>query len=251
MKNSLKAVVWSVLVGIFRFVPASFLQLLCRLFFDSISKNKKSAEGLKRLFQLDDSLRWFTDQIAILYGNGTHPKHRLMEYHKFFIQRISSSDRVLDVGCGIGAVAASVAQSGATVVGVDMDAKNIDQAHKLYHHENIDFVHGDILTDPPNGPFDVIILSNVLEHIEGRIEILKELVRLYHPGKILVRVPMINRHWSVLLRKELGILYFMDPTHYIEYSEESFQQEINGAGLVLAYSQVIWGEIWAEVFCDG
>ncbi|MCD6317896.1 methyltransferase [Candidatus Aerophobetes bacterium] len=31
-----------------------------------------------------------------------HPKHRLMNYHKFFIDNINEKDKILDVGCGNG-----------------------------------------------------------------------------------------------------------------------------------------------------
>jgi len=66
------------------------------------------------------------------------------------------------------------------------------------------------------------------------------------PGRWLIRVPMFNRHWFVPLRKELGMSYFSDQTHYTEYTQQSFEEELEAAGLAITYQQINWGEIWAE-----
>jgi len=90
-------------------------------------------------------------------------------------------------------------------------------------------------------------MSNVLEHIEDRIGLLKMIQDKINPERWLIRVPMINRHWLVPLKKELGMSYFSDPTHYTEYTLESFKDEMVDAGLEVRHTEVTWGEIWAEV----
>jgi hypothetical protein len=60
-------------------------------------------------------------------------------------------------------------------------------------------------------------------------------------------VPLLDRHWLVPLRRELGLAYFGDPTHEIEYTPETFTAEMTGAGLDVAELKTVWGEIWAEV----
>ncbi|NQT63468.1 MAG: class I SAM-dependent methyltransferase, partial [Candidatus Marinimicrobia bacterium] len=104
------------------------------------------------------------NQTAIRYEGGIHPKHRLMDYHRFFIERLNKNDRVLDIGCGYGAVAFSMAKAGALVTGVDMDGANIQQARERYQHKNLKFLLGDVRKDLPEGNFNVIVMSNVLEH---------------------------------------------------------------------------------------
>jgi len=37
-------------------------------------------------------------KFAIKTEDGLHPKHRLMNYHQFFIDNVSPEDRVLDIG---------------------------------------------------------------------------------------------------------------------------------------------------------
>lgn len=223
-----------------------FRRLLCRLAF-AASAESSPKSGLQELISLHEDLMWHINQAAIRYEKGIHPKHRLMDYHRFFVERLKKSDRVLDVGCGYGAVAFSMAKAGALVTGVDMDETNIQQARKLYQHENLKFLLGDVRKDLPEDNFNVIVMSNVLEHIENRAEMLKTLREKFQPERWLIRVPMINRDWLVPLKKELDMPYYSDTTHYTEYTIESFQDEMTNAGLEVRHTEVKWGEIWAEV----
>ncbi len=170
-----------------------------------------------------------------------------MQYHDFFVERISYVERVLDIGCCYGAVAYSVAsRTGAIVTGIDLRAENIAKARQLFQHPNLAFRQGNALKDLPKDKFDVIVLSNILEHIEHRVEFLSTIHERLSPTRILIRVPMFDREWKVPLRRELGMPFFSDRTHYTEYTLESFEKEIRAASLCLTPVQINWGEIWAE-----
>ena len=204
--------------------------------------------AMRVLLKADDFLTKCINRLAIEYDGGVHVKHRLMKYHDFFVERISPGERVLDVGCGYGAVAYSVAsRAGAVVVGIDLRAENILKAQQLFQHPNLSFLQGDALQGLPKESFDVIMLSNILEHIEQRVEFLTIVHERLSPQRCLIRVPMFNRDWRVPLREELAMSYFSDPTHYTEYTQESFEKEIRAAGLTITHLQINWGEIWAEV----
>ena len=204
--------------------------------------------AMRVLLKADDFLTKCINRLAIEYDGGVHVKHRLMKYHDFFVERISPGERVLDVGCGYGAVAYSVAsRAGAVVVGIDLRAENIVKARQLFQHPNLSFLQGDVLQGLPKESFDVIMLSNILEHIEQRMEFLTIVHERLSPQRCLIRVPMFNRDWRVPLREELAMSYFSDPTHYTEYTQESFEKEIRAAGLTITHLQINWGEIWAEV----
>ena len=204
--------------------------------------------AMRILLRADDFLTKCINRLAIEYDGGVHVKHRLMKYHDFFVERISPGERVLDVGCGYGAVAYSVAsRAGAVVVGIDLRAENIVKARQLFQHPNLSFLQGDVLRGLPKESFDVIMLSNILEHIEQRVEFLTIVHERLSPQRCLIRVPMFNRDWRVPLREELAMSYFSDPTHYTEYTQESFEKEIRAASLTITHLQINWGEIWAEV----
>ena len=93
------------------------------------------------------------------------------------------------------------------------------------------------------------MVSNVLEHIERRVDFLRDVQARTTPHRWLVRVPMFDREWRVPMRKELGMYYFGDPTHYIEYTRETFEDEMREAGFAIREMQINWGEIWAQVAC--
>jgi SAM-dependent methyltransferase len=203
---------------------------------------------LKFLLILDNWLYYLQGQTAIAYGNGLHPKHRLTGYHDFFINRIQYEERVLDVGCGIGYLAYDVAEkTGAFVLGVDINPDNISQATNQFSHPNIRYQVADILKFVPEEHFDVIILSNVLEHLPERPKFLRRMHTNFGPSKLLIRVPLFERDWRVPLKRELGIDWRLDPTHEIEYTPESFNEELVQGGMEVIYIKIRWGEIWAEV----
>jgi len=200
---------------------------------------------LRWLLRLDNALYHAASRAAVWYGDGQHPKHRVTRYHDFFVERVAPGDRVLDVGCGDGTLAAEVAaRTGAWVTGVDRDAVAIRSARALHRDARLTFVEGEARSLPP-GPFSVVILSNVLEHLDGREEFLRAVVRDLGPERLLIRVPLFERDWRVPLKRELGVDFRLDPTHRIEYTEEEFDAEVARAGLRVEERQVRWGELWS------
>jgi SAM-dependent methyltransferase len=205
------------------------------------------AEGLRFLFSIDETLYPLEGNFAVAYDNGVHTKHRHTRYHDFFIHRIKSGEKVLDVGCGIGALAYDIAQqTGALVVGIDLNERNLDQARTRFSHPNVSYIHGDVLNADLTQRFDSLVLSNLLEHLEHRVDFLRELVEKTNPRQVLLRVPSFERDWRVPLKQELGIDYRLDPTHFTEYTLESFAQEVEAAGLAVTHQECRWGEIWAQ-----
>ena len=177
-----------------------------------------------------------------------HTKHRHMNYHRFFSDRISETDRVLDIGCGIGAVAHHVATvTGALVVGVDDNERNLERARRQFAHPRIEYRCGDALKTLPDETFDVVILSNVLEHLPERPAFLRRAVAATGARRLLIRVPLFERDWRVPLKRELGLDWRLDDDHETEYTLESFQEEMREAELEIRHLEVRWGEIWAEV----
>lgn len=209
------------------------------------------AEALRFLFELDADLYPLQGWTSVAYGGGLHTKHRHTRYHDFFVNRIHKGEHVLDVGCGVGALSYDIAEkAGAFVVGIDLSAENIAMASDRHSHPNATYHVGDVVNYAPNGPFDTIVLSNVLEHLEKRPEFLRSMMGATRPSRVLLRVPVFERDWRVPLKKELGIDYRLDPTHQTEYTLESFAAEMKQSGLMITHQEVRWGEIWAEAVPD-
>lgn len=211
-------------------------------------KRLPAAEGLRLLLGLDASLYAIQGELAVEYGGGQHTKHKHTGYHNFFIERIKEGERVLDVGCGVGAVAHDVViKSGAKVTGIDLSAENIAEAKRRFLRPDLSFRVEDALNLTPDNAFDVILLSNVLEHIEKRVPFLKRIGENTRAKRFLIRVPLFERDWRVPLKKELGVEWRLDPDHKTEYTLESFAAEMAEAGLEIKHLEVRWGEIWSEL----
>ena len=203
-----------------RLAPLPLLRAFLRVWALGIVRRRPPADALRDLIRLHDDLYTRIDHLAIAYDEGVHAKHRLMAYHDFFVERLGPSDRVLDIGCGKGELAHDVVErAGATVVGIDSNPIYLEFARRRFPHPRLSFVEADALQFLPEGRFDVVILSNVLEHIERR--------------------------------PELGLGYFGDPTHFIEYDEQTFLRELGEAGLRADELLSIWGELWATAVPTG
>ncbi|MBU0612611.1 class I SAM-dependent methyltransferase [Patescibacteria group bacterium] len=186
------------------------------------------------------------DKISLLsvkINNGIHPKHRIINYHKFFVDNISSDDIILDLGCGSGNNTYDIAKKAKSVVGIDISQKNIEFAKSKYFRDNLNFIVGDATKRDFKQRFSKIVLSNVLEHIEDRKSFLYDLHEI--SDIILVRVPLINRDWLTIYKKENNFEYRLDKTHYIEYTPDTLKEELNASGWNVDSKTVQFGEVWA------
>ena len=148
---------------------------------------------------------------------------------------VAPGSRVLDVGCGTGALSVVLRDvRNATVVGVEPDAARA----ALAAERGIE-VHSGVLTPALRrqvGEFDCAIYADVLEHLGDPLQELKTVAPFVKPGGlVIVSVPNVA-HWSVrldLLRgrfryAEYGI---MDATHLRWFTEETLRQLMAQAGI--------------------
>lgn len=133
--------------------------------------------------------------------------------------------RVLDVGCGPGALLERIRKRLPTA-----DLQGIEFSPAAARHapdglrERI--VVGDILAVAPTLPqraFDVIVCSEVLEHVPDPAAVVQRLAMLAKPGAtLLFSVPAGMRHWSV--QDEAA-------GHLRRFEIEEFRALLAGAGL--------------------
>jgi glycosyltransferase involved in cell wall biosynthesis/SAM-dependent methyltransferase len=213
------------------------------------------------LFGLDWPLYQMQGMAAGELEGGLHPKHRLLRYHDFFVNRIRAGERVIDLGCGNGALMCSIASRaggdprgpGAHVTGIELNdataAKARARAAEQGLADRVTVHHGDITTlraPTPPGGFDALVLSNVLEHIDRRPERLAMWREWYSPRRWLIRVPAFDRDWRAPFKKELGVEWRLDVTHETEYTRDQLERELAQAGLVIDEVVVNWGEYWCS-----
>ena len=103
-----------------------------------------------------------------------------------------SSLRILDIGCGSGyAVTRFLGKTSDHVMGIDMYPPNITYAEKHFGHSSLHFSCMNAQALCANGEvFDVVVMADVLEHLDDPASILKVAVELLAPdGRLLVTVP--------------------------------------------------------------
>lgn len=246
--NLANLMIYVVSILLRRLSPSNRAKVLMQLIHLSV-KGTSPKKTLQFLFELENCLYSLEGKASVECGNGLHSKHRHINYHKFFIKNLNQNEHVLDIGCGNGCMDYDIVNNipNLRIVGIDLNEKNIEFARSHYQNPNLNFIHGDALKNLPNENFDVVLLSNVLEHIEQRVKFLRKIVQQINPGRLIIRVPLFERDWRVPLKKELGIDYRLDSTHCIEYTQEEYFEELRQAGLKATHVEFRWGEIWSVV----
>ncbi len=111
---------------------------------------------------------------------------------KFIFSIVTKHPRdisILDVGCGTGEfITAPIASLGYSVLGIDTDKTSIDWAKENNKYSNCRYELKDISS--LEGYFDVIILSEVLEHVLDPLPFLKNVTsKLTQNGVLILTVP--------------------------------------------------------------
>jgi len=124
--------------------------------------------------------------------------------------RVPTGLRVLDLGCGAGDLLAALEP--AQGVGIDLSAPAIRSARERHGDGRLLFLEGDA-SDPAvlaqaGGPFDVILLVNVVTHLTDVQALLERLHAVSH-SRTRVLIYSYSRAWQPLLRlaEALGLKY--------------------------------------------
>ena len=240
MKNLIKLIIKKILKI---FSPATTLGFVKKIIYFRLA-SLSSKDALIKLLDLDNFIYQLTGQFAVTYGEGVHVKKRLINYIDYFEEQILKfSGPCIDIGCGDGELAKRISENKIYVLGIDKSKKMIQKAKK-YESKYLRFLENDFVDIKTKKKFNVVILSNVLEHINERISFLKNVIKKVQPKFFIIRVPAFNRDWRIPLKKELGIEWRLDNTHYIEYTKETLLNELIRSNIDIIDYKSNWGEIW-------
>lgn len=118
--------------------------------------------------------------------------HHLPIYKKY----IKKDIKVLDVGCGAAPMSLYFANKGARVKGVDISEKAINEnikAKKYLNLDHLEFVCEDFMSYTDEEIYDVIMMTEVLEHLPDDKGALKKIYQLLKKnGYLLMSVPSSN-----------------------------------------------------------
>ncbi len=159
---------------------------------------------------------------------------------------IRPGDRILDIGCGEGRHTIEACRKKDTrCVGADFIFDNlIETRKKLTFHQDlndiscrtIDLSCMDVTSLPfKTNSFDIVICSEVLEHIQDDKKAVSELVRILKPGKTLcISVP---RYWPEKICWRLSHEYSNSPMGHIRiYKKAGLIRMMESFGLHFLFS---------------
>ena len=93
---------------------------------------------------------------------------------------------VLDVGCGNGSISFPVASLGHRLLGIDTSQESIEYANKRNTFTNAHFMVHDLINQPLSERFDLVICSEVLEHLQNPGPLVRSMAGVLKPGGLLV-----------------------------------------------------------------
>ena len=188
-------------------------------------------------------------------GQSEHPAEVAGMIHAL----MPSGVRVLDVGCGTGSVTLIANRGrGNTVCAIEPDPDRAATASA----RGID-VHNGVLDDSylqGCERFDVVMSSDVLEHMAAPAELLRRFVAAARPGGLVIlSVPNVA-HWTVRWNLLFGRFDYepvgiMDATHLRWFTESSLRALVESVGLEIVeirqtagsdippYGRGLWGRI--------
>ncbi len=155
---------------------------------------------------------------------------------------------VLDVGCGSGVHGAELKRIyGHRVAGVDLSEASIEKAKsRLADAWVADVTKPELYPFFGKRQFDVIVFSDILEHLYDPSDVLTRHYALLAPGgRILISLPNVAI-WNVRVELALGRFEYqdtgtLDRTHIRFFPRRTFHQFLREAGLGLNASRITPG----------
>ena len=120
-------------------------------------------------------------------GNGESGE-KLTSVFVELVKKLDGVRSICDLGCGNGHISGRLAKLGYEVTGVDASASGIQIARRTY--PGVNFVHALIDRDLSLGHFDLVISSDVIEHLYRPSDLLDAAVSQLKPcGHLLLGTP--------------------------------------------------------------
>jgi SAM-dependent methyltransferase len=143
-------------------------------------------------FGMTDRLDETLLQVVVtrLEARGKHPFFASMLQEYLEAMHIDGAKAVLDMGCGTGVAARTIAHRrrfSGTVTGIDLSSYLVAAAARLAGEEgladHVRFLAGDTRSlDLPDAAFDAVVAHTLLSHVDDPLAVVREAARVVRPG---------------------------------------------------------------------
>jgi 2-polyprenyl-3-methyl-5-hydroxy-6-metoxy-1,4-benzoquinol methylase len=140
--------------------------------------------------------------------------------HDALGEGVIAQSRVLNVGCSTGLIDGVLAEQAGSVVGIDIDQGAIKSAQVHCSHANLQFRLGDAMAlDFPDQSFDVVICSQVYEHVPDPARMMAEISRVLAPDGVCYfaatnRLCIMEQHYHLPF---LSVMPLSWANHYLRW----------------------------------
>ncbi len=176
---------------------------------------------------VDEIVHDYVDMVDPEYIAEEKGRRRQAQLILRLVSHYKSGGRLLDIGCGPGFFLAEAKAQGWRVQGVDLSGWAKETARERY---GIDVFQGDLNgAHFPDKSFDVIVMNDVIEHLEDPKSALREVRRiLKNDGILYLSTPDIESAMSRVLRaKWWGINKY----HLFYFSRKTLEKMFHETGL--------------------
>ncbi|MEL6871503.1 MAG: class I SAM-dependent methyltransferase [Pseudomonadota bacterium] len=152
---------------------------------------------------------------------------------------VDRNARILEIGCGSGETAALIKRDGkcGTYAGVELFSEAAERARRHIDHVIVgDIAEVDLPFEPAS--FDVLIMSEVLEHLADPWAVLRRIAPLMRPGaKVLASSPNVS-NWRILKTIAAGDFRHdpsgvFDRTHLRWFTPKTFRAMFEETGFTV------------------
>jgi 2-polyprenyl-6-hydroxyphenyl methylase/3-demethylubiquinone-9 3-methyltransferase len=123
-----------------------------------------------------------------------------------FAGNLTRGTRVLDVGCGNGFLCGEFLKRGCEIVGIDSSVQGIELARKTYATGRFELLAADaeILAQLREEPFDLVISTEVVEHLYAPLDWAKGCFKALKPGGRFICTTPYHGYFKNLMISLLG-----------------------------------------------
>lgn len=167
-------------------------------------------------------------------GWGRYYHRRLREVHQHII---APGQRVLEIGCGRGDLLAALQPS--LGVGVDFSGEMLVQARRKY--PQLHFIQADAHFLPLGGPFDVIVLADLVNDLWDVQQVLESLRTVCTPRTRIV-FNFFSKLWELPLRaaRRMGLAEPLLEQNWLAVEDVTNLLRLSGLEPVRKWEEILW-----------